>query len=92
MANNRNAFYTELGSLLNSTTNIDNATKTDLLAAILDDYQVEWNALLASGTANTAVNQRRFVAKKAVDFYSDHTQAYRRRVDIAAVPTRGGID
>jgi hypothetical protein len=86
MANNIPAFKAEFLSLLTATANIDAATKTKLRNRFVSEYQAEWDALRAAGTADTAGNRADFAAQKVIDYM---TRVYRdgsHRENLAAMP------
>lgn len=92
MPNNFPAFRTELFQTLSTSTNVEASRKTELASAVISAYQSEWDARVASGTADNAANRGRFVADEMFQFLSEIVKAYRHRTDIAALPVRGGLD
>lgn len=84
MANNLNQLKNDFKTSMNS--NLDAATKTKLINRMISAYQSEWDALIASGTADTAANRGDFVAKKVMDYLKNIFTAGSQRENYASVP------
>lgn len=88
MANNLNAFQTELLALLTTTVNLDSATKTKLRNRIVTirAYSHQWSVRVASGTTDNAANRGAFLAEKMVEFLKDIYLAGSSAENVAAMP------
>lgn len=86
MANNVNAFKTELLNLFSTTANLDSSTKTKIRNRFVSAYQTEWQNRVASGTTDNAANRAAFAIDKIAEHIANIYSAQHRAEQLAELP------
>lgn len=81
----KDSFKTALVSAF--TSNFDAPTRTRVTSAFVATYPAEWNARVASGTADNPTNRGLFVADKVIGYVEETVKTEERRASLASLPT-----